>query len=494
MSLHLAIDQSTSATKVLLFDAAGRALERESREHRQIYPEPGRVEHDAEEIWQNTLAALKSLIGRCGGRRGEIAALSITNQRETIVVFERDTGRPLHNAIVWQCRRGDAFCAAHANAGREPFVHRKTGLKLDAYFSASKLQWLVRNKPELRARLADGSALIGTIDAYLVYRLTEGRVFATDTTNASRTLLFDISRLRWDEELCGLWEVPMRALPSVRDSFAHFGATALGGILAQPVPICGVMGDSHASLFAHCCFSPGAGKITFGTGSSLLLNIGSQPRLMESGVLTALAWTHRGVPTYAIEGIIISSASTLTWLRDQLGLASDVSALEKLAQEAGDNGGVCLVPAFTGLGLPHWRPDARAAITGLSAGSDRRHVARAAFESIAFQIRDALEAMRAEAGVPVVALHGDGGPSASKFLMQLTADITGTELKVPTMPDCSALGAVLCGQLGLGTHADLSAIGALPRDEIAFRPSMDAQRVSSLVAGWQAAVRKVLAN
>jgi glycerol kinase len=494
MSLHLALDQSTSATKALLFDAEGRALDRESHEHRQIYPQPGWVEHDAEEIWQNTIAALKALIGRCGARRGEIAALSITNQRETVVLFERDTGRPLHNAIVWQCRRGDEFCAAHANAGRETFVHRKTGLKLDAYFSASKLQWLVRNKPELRARLADGSALIGTIDAYLIHRLTRGRVFATDTTNASRTLLFDINQLRWDEELCSLWEVPVRALPELRDSSATFGDTTLDGHLSNPIPIRGVMGDSQASLFAQRCFAPGAAKVTFGTGSSLLMNIGAAPLFSTQGVLTALAWTHQGQSTYAFEGIIISSASTLTWLREQLGLAPDVPAIEKLAQEAGDNGGVHLVPAFTGLGLPHWRPDARAAITGLSGHSDRRHIARAAFESIAFQVRDALETMRAEAGVPLVAIHADGGPSASRFLMQLTADITGTELRVATMPDCSALGAVLSGQLGQGAHTDLSAVGAIPRDEIVFRPSMDSKRVSSLVAGWQAAVRKVLAD
>jgi len=492
MSLHLALDQSTSATKALLFDASGRALDRESLEHKQHYPQPGWVEHDAEEIWQNTLTVLKVLVGRQSARLGEITALSITNQRETIVVFDRATGRPLHRAIVWQCRRGHPFCASHAEAGREPLVHRKTGLKLDAYFSASKLQWLVRHEPGLRAKLADGSALIGTIDAYLVYRLTGGRVFATDSTNASRTLLFDIERLAWDEELCALWEVPLGALPEVRDSSAHFGDTTLDGLLARPLPIRGVMGDSQASLFAQRCFTPGAAKVTFGTGSSLLLNIGSSPRFSAKGVLTALAWTHAGVPTYAFEGIIISSASTLTWLRDQLGLAPDVPAIEALARDVADNGGVYLVPAFTGLGLPHWNAAARAAITGLSSHSDRRHVARAAFESIAYQIRDALEAMRGEAGVPLVALHGDGGPTASKFLMQFTADITGTELRVAAMPDCSALGAVLAGRLG--THPSLQAIADLPREETVYRPTMRPAEVTRCCAGWQAAVRQVLAG
>jgi glycerol kinase len=490
--LFLALDQSTSATKALLFDAEGRALDRESREHAQHYPQPGWVEHDAEEIWQNTLAVLHGLLARQVARVGEIASLSITNQRETIVVFERDTGRPLHRALVWQCRRGDEFCAAHAAAGHEPALHRKTGLKLDAYFSASKLQWLVRHQPGLRAKLADGSALIGTIDTYLVYRFTQGRVFATDSTNASRTLLFDIGRLAWDDALCALWEVPRRALAEVRDSTASFGETTLEGTFPNPLPIRGVMGDSQASLFAQRCFTTGAAKVTFGTGSSLLLNIGATPRFSQQGVLTTLAWTHGGVPTYAFEGIIISSASTLTWLRDQLGLAADVPAIEQLALSVPDNGGVHLVPAFTGLGLPHWQPAARAAITGLSSHSDRRHIARAAFESIGFQVRDALDAMRAEAGVPLVALHGDGGPTASAFLMQFCADLCGVELRVATMPDCSPLGAVLAGQLGLGVVSSIDAIAARPHPEVIYRPAMSPSHASALFAGWHQAVRQVL--
>lgn len=490
--LFLALDQSTSATKALLFDAEGRVHDRESRDHQQHYPQPGWVEHDAEEIWQNTMAVLQSLLSRQAERTPRIVSLSITNQRETIVVFDRDSGRPLHRAIVWQCRRGDTLCAEHAAAGREPMLHRKTGLKLDAYFSASKLQWLVRHHPGLQARLADGSALIGTIDTYLVHRLTGGRVFATDSTNASRTLLYDISKLRWDEVLGALWQVPIRALPEVRDSSAHFGDTTLAGLLARPIPIRGVMGDSQASLFAQRCFTPGSAKVTFGTGSSLLLNIGGQPRFSAQGVLTALAWTHAGVPTYAFEGIIISAASTLTWLRDQLGLAADVPAIEKLAQEVLDSGGVHLVPAFTGLGLPHWRPAARASISGLSSHSDRRHVARAAFESIAHQIRDALDAMRAEAGLPLVTLHGDGGPTASRFLMQLTADLTGTELRVATMSDCSPLGAVLAGRRGLGHVRSLEELAALPRAEVVFRPVLGQAEVARLAAGWHHAVRQAI--
>ena len=491
--LFLALDQSTSATKALLFDRAGRALDRESREHRQFYPQPGWVEHDAEEIWQNALAALGALLARQSARIGEIAALSLTNQRETVVVFDRASGRPLAPAIVWQCRRGDVLCAWHHEAGAEPLVRERTGLKLDAYFSASKLQWLVRHRPEIRAAHADGSAHIGTIDTYLVYRLTGGRVFATDMTNASRTLLFDLDRLRWDEELCALWEVPVRALPEIRESFARFGETTLEGQLARPVPICGIMGDSQASLFAQRCFAPGAAKVTFGTGSSVLLNIGATRLPAAPGVLTALAWVHGGVPTYAFEGIIISAGSTLTWLRDQLGLVRDVTELEQLATAVPDNGGVYLVPAFTGLGLPHWRPAARAAISGLSSHSDRRHVARAAFESIAYQIRDALAALRGDSLLPQGVLHADGGPTASRFLMQFTADIIGAELRVATMADCSALGAVLAGQLGLGMVASIPDLASAPREETVYRPSLPAERVASLCAGWHSAVHQVLA-
>ncbi|HYC71496.1 MAG TPA: glycerol kinase GlpK [Opitutaceae bacterium] len=492
--LFLALDQSTSATKALLFDRAGDVVDRESREHRQLYPRPGWVEHDAAEIWANTRATLQELLRRHAARREEIAGLSLTNQRETVVVFDRASGEPLAPAIVWQCRRGEELCAAHRAAGAEPLVRARTGLSLDPYFSASKLQWLVRNRPDLRTRLADGSALVGTIDAYLVHRLTRGEVFATDATNASRTLLFDIARLRWDDELCGLFEVPVRALPEVRACSAAFGATTLDGLLPRALPICGVMGDSQASLFAQRCFTPGSAKVTFGTGSSLLLNLGPRPRLTGNGVLTALAWTHAGAPTYAFEGIVISSASTLTWLRDQLGLAEDVPALERLAAGVEDSGGVHLVPAFTGLGLPHWRPNARAAITGLSPHSDRRHVARAAFESIAFQVADALDALRAEAGTPVGSIHADGGPTASAFLMQLAADLTQAELRVARHPEASPLGAMLAGQLGQGFIRSIAEIAALPQDEIVYRPALPAARAAARRAAWDAAVRQVLAG
>jgi glycerol kinase len=372
-------------------------------------------------------------------------------------------------------------------------VHARTGLKLDAYFSASKLQWLVRKYPELRARLVDGSALIGTIDTYLIYRLTAGTVFATDHTNASRTLLFDISCLRWDEELCALWEVPHKALPEVRESSAQFGETTLNGSFSHPLPIRGVMGDSQASLFAQRCYTPGSAKVTFGTGSSLLMNIGDQPRFSCNGVLTALAWVHGGRPTYAFEGIVISSASTLTWLRDQLGLAADVGVIERMAREAPDNGGVYLVPAFTGLGLPHWRPEVRAIIAGLSSYSNRHHIARAAFESISYQIRDALNTMRLEAGLPLGSLHADGGPTASQFLMQFTADLVGVKLKVATMADCSPLGAVLAGRTGMGWPLAEAAADNAEAHDSEYAPVMPKAQADGLYLGWLAALRQAMA-
>lgn len=491
MALYLALDQSTSATKALLFDAQGRIVDREVSEHQQHYPKPGWVEHDAGEIWQRTLAVLSTLLARHAQNPLPVVSLSLTNQRETIVVFDRATGRPLHRAIVWQCRRGDDFCAAHERGGMAGLVHARTGLKLDAYFSASKLQWLVRNEPALRRQLIAGTALIGTIDTYLIYRLTGGRVFATDHTNASRTLLYDINRLRWDEDLCALWEVPLAALPEVRESSAEFGSTTLDGLLAHPLPIRGVIGDSQASLLAQGCLRAGAAKVTFGTGSSVLLNIGRQLRLSQRGVLTALAWVHNGVPTYAFEGIIISSAATLNWLLDQLRLARNIRSLERSALEVPDNGGVYLVPAFSGLGLPHWRPEARAMVTGLSTHSDRRHVARAGFESIAYQVRDALDAMRQEANLALDSLHADGGPTASRFLMQFTADLVGAELHVATMPHCSPLGAVIAGRAGLESQPFAALLDASDRS-IVFTPARDEAIVARLYRGWHQAVLRAL--
>jgi len=492
MTHVLAIDQSTSATKAVLFDQTGAVVDKASREHRQIYPRPGWVEHDAEEIWQNLLNAVGEIAKRQAAGVADLACMSISNQRETVVVFDRATGRPLHHAIVWQCRRGDEICGQLREAGYEALVRERTGLKLDTYFSASKLKWLIHEQPALQAKLESGEALLGTIDAYLVYRLTGGDVFATDHTNASRTLLFDAGALRWDVELCALFGVLPETLPEVRESFATFGQTDVAGLLRRPTPICGVMGDSQASLFAQRCFEPGMAKATFGTGTSVLLNVGEHFDPPEHGAVAALAWVLAGQSTYALEGLINYSSATVAWLKDQLGLIDDVAEVEALARSVPDNGGVYLVPAFSGLSAPYWSPAARAAILGMTAHSRREHVARAALESIAYQIRDVLDMMRAIGGVRLSAIFADGGPTRNEFLMQFTADLAGVEVEAADAPESSALGAALAGMLGVGACHSLAELAELPRQSRRFSPRMPTDEVNRNYDGWQAAVRRVL--
>lgn len=492
MSLILAIDQSTSATKAVLFDAHGKILGQAARAHRQIYPRPGWVEHDAGEIWNNTLAVVGQIARRNRTKIPQLAGLSLANQRETVLVFDRRTGRPLHRALVWLDRRGDAICQALRRQGVEKSVRAKTGLKLDAYFSASKIRWLVENQPALAAKLKSGDAVIGTMDAYLIHRLTGGKVFVTDFTNASRTLLFDIGKLRWDESLCEMFRVPGRALPEVRESAADFGETDANGILPRRIPIVGVMGDSQASLFAQRCYHPGTAKATLGTGTSVLLNIGAKIRWSKGGAVTALAWVLNGQPTYAFEGIINFSAATIEWLKAQLGLIRDSAEVEKLATSVSDNGGVYLVPAFAGLSAPYWAPEARAAIVGMTAHTNKAHVVRAALESIAYQIRDVLDLMRADAKIKLRNLHADGGATRNEFLMQFIADVTGTELRVSEVAESSAWGVAMQGLLGLGVHPSLNDLAKLPRREKIFRPQMETRLVRQNYAGWKQAVKRVL--
>ncbi len=492
MSLILALDQSTSATKAVLFDARGKVLDKASKSHRQIYPQPGWVEHDAEEIWKNVLAVIRDIVGRNPKKLSKLAGLSIANQRETVVVFDRKTGKPLGNAIVWQCRRGTAICEKLKQGGRGEMIRRKTGLMVDTYFSASKLKWLVANKPDIAKKLKNGEAIIGTIDAYLIHRLTHGKVFATDATNASRTMLFDIGKLRWDESLCKIFDVPLRALPEVRECAATFGETNANGFLPKQIPIVGVMGDSQASLFAQRCYRAGSAKATFGTGTSVLLNIGSKPRISKRGAVTALAWTYRGQPTYAFEGIINFSAATIEWVKNQLGLIQDASEVEKIATSIADNGGVYLVPAFAGLSAPWWSPDARAAILGMTGFTKKEHIVRAAQEAIAYQIRDVLEMMRGESFHTLQSVICDGGPTRNKFLMQFTADITRVEIKVAEVAESSAWGAAMQGLLGLGVYKSLGELAKLPRTQKIFRPRMKPGDAKKFHDGWLAAVKRVL--
>ncbi len=492
MKYILAIDQSTSGTKALLFELTGAAVASASVGHQQHYPRPGWVEHDAEELYRNTIAALRELLDQRPTSHEDILCLSIANQRETIVVFDKSTGRPLRNAIVWQCRRGDPICAELEAAGHGPEVKRITGLKIDTYFSASKLKWLFENEPDVKAAVKSGEALIGTIDTYLIYRLTGGRVFATDHTNASRTLLFDIRELQFSDTLCELFGVPVEALPESRDCSAQFGETTLDGLLEESIPICGVIGDSQGALFAQRCFEPGSAKVTFGTGSSVLLNVGDEPRLSEQGIVTTVAWVHEGRPTYAFEGIINCQGATVQWLKEQLGMLDDVAASEALATSVPDNGGVYLVPAFAGLSAPHWSHDARAAIVGLSLQSNKKHVARAALEAIGYQVKDVLDVMAAEAGVTLQYVNADGGIVRNRFLMQFVADITGLAVRPATLPELSALGGTLLGALGMGAYGSLADLEQLELGFSEYTPAMDPELVEKNCSGWRAAVNRVL--
>ncbi len=492
MRFILAIDQSTSATKAILFDRSGRLVDKVSNHHEQIYPRPGWVEHDAEEIYQNTLQSVRTLLKQNKGAEKELLCLSITNQRETIVVFDRQTGKPLHHAIVWQCRRGTEICAALVKAGKNEIVQQKTGLPIDTYFSASKLKWLVHNHPEIQKKLIDGEALIGTIETYLVYRLTKGGTFASDQTNACRTLLYDIKNLRWDEELCDIFDVPIQALPEVRESSALFGETDIEGALASAIPICGVMGDSQASLFAQRCFEPGNAKVTFGTGSSVLLNIGGEMIHSDSGIVTTIAWVHGGKPTYAFEGITNFTGATIAWLVNQLKLIDNPAESENLALSVNDNGGVYLVPAFVGLSAPYWQPEAKAAIVGLTPHSTKAHVVRAALESIAYRIRDVLTLMADDAGVELQHIYADGGAVQNQFLMQFVAAMLGISVRASSLPELSALGAAFSGMLGMGMVQKIVALQLLPMESIDFTPKMDRELVDKYYLGWQEAVQRVL--
>jgi glycerol kinase len=492
MNLILTIDQSTSATKAMLFSRSGRLVDKVSVPHEQIYPRPGWVEHDAEEIYQNTIQSVRTLLEQNSGTEKELLCLSITNQRETIVVFDRQTGKPLHNAIVWQCRRGSEICAALVEAGKNEIVQQKTGLPIDTYFSASKLKWLVEYHPEIQKKIIAGDALVGTIDTYLIYRLTKGGTFASDQSNACRTLLFDIKNLRWDEELCEIFDVPIQALPEVRESSARFGETDIENALASPLPICGVMGDSQAALYAQRCYDLGAAKVTFGTGSSVLLNIGGEMIHSDNGIVTTIAWVYVGEPTYAFEGITNFTGGTIAWLQDQMEIIADAAETENLARSVEDNGGVYLVPAFIGLSAPYWQPNAKAAVLGLTPHSTKAHIVRAALESIAYRIRDVLSLMAQDAGVEMQYIHADGGGVGNRFLMQFVADMLGITVRASSLPELSALGAVFSGMLGMGVVQTIVDLGQLPMESVDYAPKMERELADKYYLGWQAAVQQVL--
>ncbi len=489
----VAVDQSTSATKAVLFDEAARLVGRASEEHKQHYPGPGMIEHDPEELYANTLRVIARVVAETRVAASAIAALAITNQRETIAVWDRRTGKPLHNALIWQDQRGTAACEDFRKRGLEPSIRAKTGLLVDTYFSASKLKWLVDNVAAVRDAAKRGDALCGTIDSWLVWKLSGGRVHATDYSNACRTMLFNVRTLRWDEELIELFGVAGLRFPEVRFADASFGEAAL----ADPkvtLPITGVLGDSHASLFGHCGFAPGDAKATYGTGTSVMLNIGGTPIDPPQGIVLSIAWGLAGRIDYVFEGNIHSSADTLKWLRDQVHLFDDYREMEEAASSVPDNGGVYLVPAFAGLGAPYWAHGVRALITGLERSSSRAHILRAAEESIAYQVNDLLTEMRRDERVPFAGLRVDGGATRDRFLMQFQADILDAGLRVADIEDVSARGAAFAAGLAAGVWRDRGRLAALAGERGVFVPALPADARARLLAGWRSAVQQALAR
>jgi glycerol kinase len=488
----LAIDQGTTGTTVLAFDRNGRLRARGYAELPQHFPKPGWVEHRGEEIWGTTLRALRTALRPLGGRRANIAAIGITNQRETTLVWDRLTGKPVAPAIVWQDRRTSDRCAALRRSGKERAISRKTGLKLDPYFSATKLEWILRNVKGVGARARRGKLAFGTVDSWLLWKLTGGRTHATDATNASRTLLYDIKRHRWDPGLLRLFGVPESLLPEVRPSIADFGVTESVPGLTDGIPIRGVAGDQQAALFGHGCVEAGGLKNTYGTGCFLLLHTGSKLVPSGSGLLTTIACGPRGEPRYALEGSVFIAGAAIQWLRDGMGVLTGAAESESVARSVPDAGGTILVPAFAGLGAPYWEPEARGIWCGLTRGATRAHLVRAALESIAYQSRDLVETMRRESGVRIRELRVDGGASLNAFLMQFQADLLGIRISRPGLVETTALGAALLAGIGAGWWKRASDLSAVRGARRVFRPRMSRAGRDRLYSRWKEAIALLL--
>ena len=493
MTYILAIDQGTTSSRAILFGAAMEVLGIAQREFAQIYPDAGWVEHDPEEIWTSTLQVCREVLERCGVSEGALAGIGITNQRETTVIWERDSGRALHNAIVWQDRRTAPLCAALREAGHEPNIAARTGLLLDPYFSGAKLKWLLDTLPDARNRAERGEILFGTIDSFLIWRLTGGKVHATDATNAARTLLFDIHEGGWSAEICDLLDIPMPMLPEVRDCAGDFGTTA-GDVLGARVPILGVAGDQQAATMGQACFRPGMMKSTYGTGCFALLNTGAVPVASNNRMLTTIAYQLGGRRSYALEGSIFVAGAAVQWLRDGLGVIGSAAQSGALADRADPAQEVVLVPAFTGLGAPYWRPDCRGAIFGLTRNSGPAEFARAALESVGFQTRDLLEAMRADwQGGADVILRVDGGMSASDWTMQRLADLLGAPVDRPVMQETTALGAAWLAGMQAGIYPGMDQFAQNWSLERRFEPQMAPDERDRRYEHWQRAVRAAMA-
>lgn len=488
----IALDQGTTSSRAILVDRAGSMVDCVQRSYPQIYPQPGWVEHNPQEILCSQLGALNELVVRHGLVAGDVAAIGIDNQRETTIVWDPTTGEPIANAIVWQCRRTAAL--VEELCGGEDvrcMVQRKTGLLPDAYFSASKIRWLLDSVAGARERAQAGELLFGTVDSWLVWVLTGGLVHATDATNASRTMLYNIHEGRWDQELLRLFDIPMQMMPEVRPSAAYFGETSYPGVPAG-IPICGVAGDQQAALFGQCCFEPGQAKNTYGTGCFLLMHTGAEAALSHNNLVTTVVATPPGCnrTEYALEGSVFVAGALVQWLRDELHLIRNAEDSEFLARGVDDTGGVYIVPAFTGLGAPWWQPDARGLICGITRGTTTAHLVRAALEALAYQTVDLVRAMEADAGVSLATLNVDGGVSRNDFLMQFQADVLRSEIRRPKSVETTALGAAYLAGLTSGFWAGTDELSALRATDDVYVPHMDEGRARALLAGWADAVRR----
>ena len=495
MTYLLALDQGTSSSRSIVFDEDGRIVALAQQELPQIYPEPGWVEHDPMKIWHSQLATARQALGKAGLQARDIRALGITNQRETTVVWNRTTGQPIHNAIVWQDRRGETTCAQLRAQGKQALIQSRAGLLIDAYFSGTKLKWLLDNVPGARAQAEHSELAFGTIDSWLIWQLTGGAVHATDVSNASRTMLFDVHTNQWDAELLHLLDIPVSLMPEVKPSSAHYGDVQ-PELLGQPILIGGVAGDQQSALFGQACFKAGMAKNTYGTGCFLLMHTGTHFQTSRNGLLTTSAAQPTTQTQFALEGSVFVGGAVVQWLRDGLNAIQGSAEVEALAQSVPDSGGVMMVPAFTGLGAPYWKPDARGTITGLTRGTTLAHIARAALESIAYQSAALLLAMSRDAvaagAAPVAELRVDGGASVNDLLMQFQADLLGIPVIRPAITETTALGAAWLAGLSSGVYRNTDALASLWRAERTFLPTLSPARAASLMAQWEHAVRQTV--
>jgi glycerol kinase len=485
----LALDQGTTSSRAILFDRSGSICGLAQQEFAQHYPQPGWVEHDANEIWQTQLAVARAVLRENHVPASSIAAVGITNQRETTVLWDRATGEPLHNAIVWQDRRTAAYCDELIAAGHAELFRQRTGLVLDAYFSGTKLKWLLDHIPGARARAERGQLAFGTIDSWLAWKLSAGRSHVTDASNASRTLLFNIRRRCWDDELLALLDIPATVLPTVVDSSAPI-TTVDAQWLGAPVPITGIAGDQQAATFGQACLTHGMAKNTYGTGCFLLMNTGELPMPSTHRMLSTVGWQRAGHTTYLLEGSVFMGGATVQWLRDGLGMITHANEIEALAASVPDNGGVYLVPAHTGLGAPHWDPYARGALLGMTRGTTRAHIARAALEAIAFQSAEVLHAMQKDSGERLSELRVDGGAASNNLLLQFQADLLGVPVVRPRITETTALGAAYLAGLAVGFWQDETELETLWRPERRFEPAMHSEQRTALIAHWRRAVER----